>query len=127
MTVAYKRGDNSAQTLVKRSRSKRGARSQLHWHSHEPPRRAACIKPRIGGVDMPNVQLKSRSVPLAASISLVLLASQVAAQEGPREEVIVTGSYIKRDTFDAPSPTEVIDGAAIQESGAPSMGMFIRD
>jgi len=76
---------------------------------------------------MPNVQLKNRSLPLAAAISLALFASQVVAQEGPREEVIVTGSYIKRDTFDAPSPTEVIDGAAIQESGAPSMGMFIRD
>lgn len=76
---------------------------------------------------MANAQLENRSLPLAAAVSLLLTASQVAAQEAPREEIIVTGSYIKRDTFDAPSPTEVIDGGLIQESGAPSMGSFIRD
>ncbi len=49
--------------------------------------------------------------------------AQASAQEGQREEIVVTGSYIKRDTFDAPSPTEVFDGGVIQQSGAPSMGI----
>src|SRR5687768_10902344 len=84
-------------------------------------------------MDMSTAQFQNRSVKLAGAASCLLLASQAgaqnapSAQEGPREEVIVTGSYIKRDTFDAPSPTAVIDGAAIAESGAPSMGTFIRD
>jgi outer membrane receptor protein involved in Fe transport len=66
---------------------------------------------------------------LAAAISLTLLASQSSAQEAnsQREEIVVTGSYIKRDTFDAPSPTEVIDAGTIAESGAPTIGNFIRD
>jgi len=69
---------------------------------------------------------ESRSLALAAAVSLTLLASQATAQEA-REEIVVTGSYIKRDTFDAPSPTEVIDSSVIAESGAPTIGNFIRD
>lgn len=79
---------------------------------------------------MKNARFENRSLSLAAVVSLTLLTSQADAQnaaDAPREEVIVTGSYIKRDTFNAPSPTEVIDGGAIQESGAPNMGSFIRD
>ena len=58
---------------------------------------------------------------------MALFTSQVGAQEAEREEMVVTGSYIKRDTFNAPSPTEVIDSKAVAESGAPTMGNFIRD
>ncbi len=57
---------------------------------------------------------------------MALFASQGNAQEA-REEIVVTGSYIKRDTFNAPSPTEVIDSAAVTQSGAPTLGNFIRD
>ncbi|HVF17516.1 MAG TPA: TonB-dependent receptor, partial [Steroidobacteraceae bacterium] len=71
--------------------------------------------------------MENCSLSLAAAVSMTLLTSQINAQEGPREEIVVTGSYIKRDTFDAPSPTEVIDSAAIAESGAPAMGNYIRD
>ncbi|HVF17075.1 MAG TPA: TonB-dependent receptor plug domain-containing protein, partial [Steroidobacteraceae bacterium] len=77
---------------------------------------------------MPSARVESRSLSLAAAVSLTLLTSQINAQEAERtEEIVVTGSYIKRDTFDAPSPTEVIDSTAIAESGAPTMGNFIRD
>lgn len=78
---------------------------------------------------MKNARIENRSLSLAAAISLALLTSQANAQQadGGREEVIVTGSYIKRDTFDAPSPTEVIDSTVIAESGAPTIGNFIRD
>jgi outer membrane receptor protein involved in Fe transport len=72
-----------------------------------------------------------RAPSLAAAISLTLAAAQAQAQQPPTErtldEVVVTGSYIKRTTFDAPSPTEVIDSTAIAESGAPTLGQFIRD
>ena len=57
---------------------------------------------------------------------MTLMAFQANAQD-KTEEIVVTGSYIKRDTFDAPSPTEVIDSTAIAESGAPTIGNFIRD
>ena len=81
-----------------------------------------------GGMDMTNARVENRSLSLAAAVSLTLLASQLNAQEREEtEEIVVTGSYIKRDTFDAPSPTEVIDSAAIAESGAPTIGNFIRD
>ena len=72
-------------------------------------------------------RIQTRSVSLAAAVSLALMTSQVVNAQGVAEEIVVTGSYIKRDTFDAPSPTEVIDSTAVQESGAPSLGMFIRD
>jgi outer membrane receptor protein involved in Fe transport len=81
-----------------------------------------------GGIEMSNARVQNRSLSLAAAVSLTLLTSQINAQERQQtEEIIVTGSYIKRDTFDAPSPTEVIDSTTIAESGAPTIGNFIRD
>jgi len=76
---------------------------------------------------MENARVENNTLSLAAAISMVLFASQINAQEAAREEIVVTGSYIKRDTFNAPSPTEVIDSTAVAESGAPTMGNFIRD
>lgn len=77
---------------------------------------------------MKSGRIENRSVSLAAAVSLALMSSQVVnAQDAAPEEIVVTGSYIKRDTFDAKSPTEVIDSTAIQESGAPTIGNFIRD
>jgi iron complex outermembrane recepter protein len=76
---------------------------------------------------MMKARVERRSLSLAAAVSMALCVSQVGAQEAEREEMVVTGSYIKRDTFNAPSPTEVIDSAAVAESGAPTIGNFIRD
>lgn len=38
------------------------------------------------------------------------------------EEVVVTGSYIKRDSFDSSSPITVVDQAAIAENATPNLG-----
>ncbi len=43
------------------------------------------------------------------------------------EEVVVTGSYIKRDKFDMASPIETIDAVEIQQSGYSSIGPYIKD
>lgn len=43
------------------------------------------------------------------------------------EEVIVTGSFIKREKFDMASPVEVIDSVDVLASGYTNIGSFIRD
>lgn len=47
-----------------------------------------------------------------------LAATPTFAQEGVIEEIIVTGSYIRRSTADSPSPLTVIDRAQIEQTGA---------
>ena len=41
------------------------------------------------------------------------------------EEIVVTGSYIKRDNFDSPSPVAVIDQLEIQASATSNMADII--
>lgn len=43
------------------------------------------------------------------------------------EEVVVTGSFIKREKFDMASPVETIDAVDIQTSGYTDVGPYIRD
>lgn len=53
---------------------------------------------------------------MAASMSAV--SFPVLAQEGVIEEIVVTGSYIRRTTADSPSPLTVINRAQIEQVGA---------
>jgi outer membrane receptor protein involved in Fe transport len=75
--------------------------------------------------------MTDRGLTLAAAISMVLWAAQLGAQERSQEpsteEVVVTGSYIKQNRFDAPSPVEVIDSEVLLQSGEPNLGEYIRD
>jgi outer membrane receptor protein involved in Fe transport len=50
---------------------------------------------------------------VAAFCLLVPFAAR-AAEEQAVEEILVTGSYIKRDNFDSPSPVSVIDAVEIE-------------
>lgn len=43
------------------------------------------------------------------------------------DEVVVTGSYLKRDKFSSPSPVEVITFEDIEASGATTLGEYVRD
>ncbi|MEZ5550551.1 MAG: TonB-dependent receptor plug domain-containing protein [Pseudomonadales bacterium] len=43
------------------------------------------------------------------------------------EEVIVTGSYIKRDSFDSSSPLTVIDSTDITNNATPNLGELMAD
>ena len=60
------------------------------------------------------------------ALALLLAAPPVAvaadASDGEVEEIIVTGSMIRRDNFDLSSPVEVITDSDIEEAGTVSMG-----
>lgn len=67
---------------------------------------------------------------IAACIaSSVVLPNVVSAQsDAPElEEVVVTGSYIRNSAFSGASPVDSVSQADLLESGAPTMGQFIRD
>lgn len=46
----------------------------------------------------------------------------VLAQEAPIEEIIVTGSLIRRDSFDSSSPLTVVDQEDISSNATPNLG-----
>ena len=50
-----------------------------------------------------------------------------ASEDGDVEEVLVTGSFIRRDNFDLPSPKNVIDSEDIALSGNAEIGDVIFD
>ena len=64
-----------------------------------------------------------RAMLFACFLGLFMSAS---AQEGPIEEVIVTGSYIKGSAEDAALPIDVITNEDLEDIGNPSMIEFIR-
>lgn len=49
------------------------------------------------------------------------------APAGAEEEVIVTGSYIRRDNFDLPSPIVVLDEIDLEMAGTPDLGDIMFD
>lgn len=55
---------------------------------------------------------------LAAAAWADAAAAQTAADDGASEvgEIVVTGSRIRRDTFNAPQPLSVVTAEAIRES-----------
>ncbi|GAB1264019.1 TonB-dependent receptor domain-containing protein [Aurantivibrio infirmus] len=62
-----------------------------------------------------------------AACTMALPLGIQAQEEVALEELVVTGSYIKRDKFESPSPTEVITADQIRQQGAVSMGQVVRD
>ncbi|MCW8194920.1 TonB-dependent receptor [Proteobacteria bacterium 005FR1] len=66
-----------------------------------------------------------------ASCALVapgIAFAQTTESEDPAiEEVVVTGSYIKRDKFDMASPVETFSAEDIRVTGAPTLGQFVRE
>src|SRR3989338_9166098 len=63
---------------------------------------------------------------LAASLTLPLIA-QAQDTDPEVEEVVVTGSYIRNSAFAQNSPVDTVTQEDLFESGAPSMGAYIRD
>jgi len=61
---------------------------------------------------------------LVAVLSLGLIPNTSFAQEGDDdvEEVIVTGSKIKKSVFDSSKPLEIISDAAIERTGLNNIG-----
>ncbi len=52
---------------------------------------------------------------------------EVAEADGDIEEMLVTGSYIRRDNFDLPSPKSILDNIDIEMSGNAEIGDVIFD
>ena len=61
---------------------------------------------------------------LLAFIALLLGSSLALAQE-TIEEVVVTGSLLKRDSFDSASPLKVIDDVELKAEATPALGEVI--
>lgn len=53
-----------------------------------------------------------------AAAGIGMMSSPALSQERALEEIVVTGSYIRRTTADSPSPMSVIDRAQIEQIGA---------
>ena len=66
-----------------------------------------------------------RSTLLCAIGALSVGNAAVAAEDEQMEEVVVTGSYIKRSSENSPSPLSVISSADIEDLGAQGMAEVI--
>ena len=65
---------------------------------------------------------------LATSFALpMIVQAQQPAADPAVEEVVVTGSYIRNSAFAQNSPVDTVSQTDLFESGAPSMGAYIRD
>ncbi len=61
-------------------------------------------------------------------MGFAIAPEQAQAQEGAVEEVIVTGTFIRRrDSFDTASPIDIMDSMDIAERGTPNLGEVIRN
>jgi iron complex outermembrane receptor protein len=63
---------------------------------------------------------------MAITLSLLPLAGISVAQE-QIEEVVVTGSFITRDTFNTTNPVQVMTEASLLEQGTPNLGEVLRN
>ncbi|MFC4312331.1 TonB-dependent receptor plug domain-containing protein [Steroidobacter flavus] len=63
---------------------------------------------------------------MSVCVGLFGLSAVHAQDEGEVTEVIVTGSRIKQNEFDAPTPTVAISAAAIERSGTTNLTDFLR-
>ena len=64
---------------------------------------------------------------LGTAITLSLLPfSGLSVAQDQIEEVVVTGSFITRDTFNTTTPVQVMDEAQLLEQGTPNLGEVIR-
>lgn len=76
------------------------------------------------------VRKKKLLVRLQYAVALSLVAGaawsfDAVAEEDEIEEVVVTGSLIKRDNFDSSSPVQVLDDLELQAEATPSLGEIL--
>ena len=75
-------------------------------------------------LDLSKKLLRSSSLVCAASVLALGNASYAVAEE-TIEEVVVTGSYLKRSSENTPSPLSVVTSADIEDIGAQGMAEII--
>lgn len=71
-----------------------------------------------------------RTVSALAPISIALLlspfSSSIYAEDRELEEIVVTGSYLKRNAADSPSPLSIVTSADIEDIGAADVSEIIQ-
>jgi iron complex outermembrane receptor protein len=73
-----------------------------------------------------NAKSFSKLIAMSGALATLLVIPQVSsAQDDVVEEIIVTGSHIRKDTFSSSSPISVLDSAVIEGVGATSVGDLI--
>ncbi|MGI9287442.1 MAG: TonB-dependent receptor plug domain-containing protein [Pseudomonadales bacterium] len=77
-----------------------------------------------GALEQHDVSRLVLKLALGLSVTAVTLpTTSIAQEESPTlEEIIVTGSHIRKDTFSSSSPVSVVDAAAIEGIGAVNIG-----
>ena len=63
----------------------------------------------------------------ASGLANPAFAQETAAEEGPVEEIVVTGSRIKRSDATSASPLTIVTGDSILASGLTNLGEALRD
>ena len=58
----------------------------------------------------------------AAGVAPLAMAQDAAPAVEPEEEIVVTGSHIRRNSFNAPTPVAVIGADRMEELGIPNVG-----
>jgi outer membrane receptor protein involved in Fe transport len=71
--------------------------------------------------------MKAKIVTGGLLACLVTTSGLVTAQEEIIEEIVVTGSFIKRDKYDMASPVETIDPETILSAGQTTIGGLVRN
>jgi len=70
-----------------------------------------------------------KAIGVALTISAAVFAPQItyAAEDATIEEVVVTGSYLKRNAANSPSPLSVVTAADIEDIGASDVAEIIQN
>lgn len=71
--------------------------------------------------------VRNFGVSLVLVLCLGNMHNDVQAAEGTVEEIVVIGTYIKRDSFDSVAPISVIDADDISASGVLQLGELVTD
>ena len=67
-----------------------------------------------------------RACTVVAMAAILGVNSAAVAQEGELEEIVVTGSHIKRNTFNYSTPITVIDAVEISSTGTTNLGDLLQ-
>jgi iron complex outermembrane receptor protein len=72
----------------------------------------------VGNLDLRKLAIAAVTAPIA----MLALPAISVAQDEIVEEIVVTGSHIRKDTFTSSSPISVLDSASIEGVGATNIG-----
>ena len=87
--------------------------------------RTECRERAIRNMGLPN---RANSVAALAAIGLLIAVGStpaLAQENAALEEIVVTGSHIRKDTFTSSSPISVVDSSSIEGVGAKNVGELI--